>query len=246
VLKDRTPLPRTGPPSQPFADDGGFIAAAHRGGAAEAEAGSARAVSLTADLGFHLEADVSVTADGVPVVFHPTGPARLMTWRTLPFDAGARSLYRLDDLLAEHPALRVLIDVKQWPAVAPTAIAIARAGAAERVSIGTFSQARTDATAQAIYELTGFRPWTALGLRRLVRMALGHAPRAGGRHTAQLPHRLVTRWLVVRAHAARVKVIAWTVNDEATMHRLLDMGVDGMITDHPSRLRRVLTERDMP
>jgi glycerophosphoryl diester phosphodiesterase len=246
VLQGRTPKPTTGPFEPRFFDGDGFIAAAHRGGAAEAQAGSPRAVSLTAALQFHLEADVSVTADGVPVFFHPTGFARLMTWRTLPFDAGRRSVYRLDDLLAEHPALRVLIDVKQWPAVAPTAIAIARAGAADRVSVGTFSQARTDATAQAIYELTGARVWTALGLRRLVRLALGLPIGGSGPHTAQLPYRLITRWFVARAHAADVKVIAWTVNDEAEMHDLLDMGVDGIITDHPPRLRRVLTEREQP
>jgi glycerophosphoryl diester phosphodiesterase len=48
------------------------------------------------------------------------------------------------------------------------------------------------------------------------------------------------------AHDSQVEVIAWTVNEEDEMHRLLDLGVDGLITDHPSRLRRVLVARGEP
>ncbi|MGW4205160.1 glycerophosphodiester phosphodiesterase [Streptomyces sp. NPDC004726] len=53
----------------------------------------------------------------------------------------------------------------------------------------------------------------------------------------------VTSEMVAKAHAAGMKVIPWTVNDPATMHKLIDDGVDGIITDYPDRLRTVMAER---
>lgn len=52
--------------------------------------------------------------------------------------------------------------------------------------------------------------------------------------------------LVARAHALGLRVIPWTVNDTADMERLIDWGVDGLITDRPDRLRAVMDQRSMP
>ncbi|MDQ3680913.1 MAG: glycerophosphodiester phosphodiesterase [Actinomycetota bacterium] len=51
--------------------------------------------------------------------------------------------------------------------------------------------------------------------------------------------------LVAEAHAAGLAVIPWTVNDVATMAYLMDAGVDGIITDYPDRLRRLMAERGL-
>ena len=53
----------------------------------------------------------------------------------------------------------------------------------------------------------------------------------------------VTREMVDQAHALGIKVIPWTVDDEPTMNKLIDDGVDGLITDYPDRLRTVLADR---
>jgi glycerophosphoryl diester phosphodiesterase len=53
----------------------------------------------------------------------------------------------------------------------------------------------------------------------------------------------VTKRMVEEAHKYGMKVIPWTVNDKATMHKLIDDGVDGIITDYPDRLREVMEER---
>ncbi|GCD90577.1 glycerophosphodiester phosphodiesterase family protein [Nocardioides sp. LS1] len=53
----------------------------------------------------------------------------------------------------------------------------------------------------------------------------------------------VTSAMVDEAHAAGIKVIPWTVDDKPTMNKLIDDGVDGMITDYPDRLREVLADR---
>jgi glycerophosphoryl diester phosphodiesterase len=53
----------------------------------------------------------------------------------------------------------------------------------------------------------------------------------------------VTEAMVDEAHARGIKVIPWTVDDEPTMNKLIDDGVDGLITDYPDRLRTVLADR---
>ncbi|WP_104130325.1 glycerophosphodiester phosphodiesterase family protein [Cryobacterium sp. N21] len=55
----------------------------------------------------------------------------------------------------------------------------------------------------------------------------------------------VTPELVAAAHAAGLPVIPWTVSETALMHTLIDLGVDGISTDYPTRLRAVLTERGL-
>lgn len=55
--------------------------------------------------------------------------------------------------------------------------------------------------------------------------------------------RLVTRKLVEEAHAAGLRVYPYTANESAEMARLLDCGVDGIITNHPARLHALLEER---
>jgi glycerophosphoryl diester phosphodiesterase len=54
-----------------------------------------------------------------------------------------------------------------------------------------------------------------------------------------------TKAMADAAHAAGMKVIPWTVDDPATMHKLIDDGVDGIITDYPNRLRAVMAERGL-
>lgn len=51
---------------------------------------------------------------------------------------------------------------------------------------------------------------------------------------------LVGRRLIERAHAHNVQVHAWTINEPDTMRRLIDLGVDGLITDYPDRLLKIL------
>ncbi len=59
----------------------------------------------------------------------------------------------------------------------------------------------------------------------------------------QGPLTLVNERTVERAHRRGLQVHVWTIDDPAEMRRLLDIGVDGLMTDRPAVLKDVLTER---
>lgn len=59
-------------------------------------------------------------------------------------------------------------------------------------------------------------------------------------------HREVDAETIKQAHQLGLSVNVWTVNETSRMHELIEMGVDGIITDYPDRLRRVMVERGIP
>jgi glycerophosphoryl diester phosphodiesterase len=249
-------------PTCEFLEHAGPIPIAHRGGMGEGEEFALVTIERALALGCYIEVDVSATADGVPVLWHPRGLDRARPGRPLNLDAeglrigdlntdrrgGDTVVHRLADVLGSYTEMRALIDVKKWSTVEPVAHAIAATKAARRVSIGTFSQARTDATAKEIFSLTGERVCTAMGPAALARLAVRalvapHRPWQARAHSAQAPYRYVTERLVVAAHCAGSAVLPWTVNNIDDMRLMIAIGVDGLITDYPSRLIEVLSSR---
>ena len=77
----------------------------------------------------------------------------------------------------------------------------------------------------------------------------GSVPRlvaaAGGRIWSPY-HKEIDAAQLDEAHGLGLEVVVWTVNDPARMRALIDLGVDGIITDYPGRLRRVLAEKGFP
>lgn len=224
------------------------------------------------DLGYrHFETDLHRTADGVLVCFHdPTvdrttnaiGRVEQMTLEELQsLDAGYRHEtvqgfpYRelgvkvpsLEWLLTTFPDTSVVLDLKSDGLAEPLAAIVDELEAHERLIVGSFSGARI-AKFRAI---TNGRVPTSVGpmLARLWVLASRVGRRAGGEAEAlQLPARMrgvrvVDERLLVAAHDAGLQVHVWTVNEPAEMIRLLDMGVDGLVTDRPDLLKDLLVER---
>jgi glycerophosphoryl diester phosphodiesterase len=62
-------------------------------------------------------------------------------------------------------------------------------------------------------------------------------------HTIGPRHDVATRDLVFAAHAAGLRIVPWTVNDVRRMAELVDLGVDGLVTDEPALAREVAASR---
>jgi len=250
-----------------FLEHEGPIPFAHRGGAADGLENSLAAFARAVDLGFrYLETDVHATADGVLLAFHDrtldrvtdlVGRVAELPWTTVRRAriGGREPIPQLEDVLGTWPEVRVNIDVKHPGAIEPLVRALRRTGAADRVCVASFSERRLAAVRRQV----GPGLCTALGPRgvALLRAAATHdraAVLAGRRDRgvpcAQVPDRfgplrVVTSGLVALAHERGQRVHVWTVDDPAEMHRLLDLGVDGLMTDRPEVLRDVFRDRGL-
>lgn len=246
----------------PFLDHPSPIAIAHRGGAAEAPENTMEAFAAAMALGFrYLETDVHLTADGVLVAFHDTSLDRVtdrtgrladLTWdevrRATVLGEGTNgSIARMADLLEAFPDARFNIDPKADASVEPLAALINATGSVARVCVGAFSDRRV-ARVRAL--VTGDL-CTGLGPRAVTRLRLASLGLPVGRpegNCAQVPPTLrgvtlVDRRLVQTAHRLGLQVQVWTIDDPSEMHRLCDLGVDGIMTDRPAVLRDVLRAR---
>lgn len=207
------------------------------------------------DLGFtYLETDVHATNDGVLVAFHDskldrttdrTGVINELPWsevREARVD-GREPIPLFEDLMEQFPDARVNIDCKADSAVAALISSLRRLDCLERVLIGGFSDSRL----RRLRREFGEALCTSFGPQQIVALRLtGRVPWGG--QVAQVPVKqgpltIVTDTTVGRAHALGVHVHVWTIDEPTEMHRLLDLGVDGLMTDRPQVLKDVLTER---
>ncbi len=243
----------------PFLDHPGPIPFAHRGGASEAPENTLPAFEHAVKLGFrYVETDVHVTADGVLVAFHDDRLDRV-TDRTgrideLPWSVvgeakvdGREPIPLLEDVLGTWPDLRVNIDPKADSSVDALVDVLRRTAAIDRVLVGSFSDERTDRVRAAM----GPQLCTAMGPDEfvgLIRAYQGEDVEFRSQ-TAQIPtvdpkgRPLATPELIEVAHEHGIAVHIWTIDDADEMHRLLDLGVDGIMTDRPAELRRVFEAR---
>ncbi|MGH9183365.1 MAG: glycerophosphodiester phosphodiesterase family protein [Acidimicrobiales bacterium] len=249
------------PPSPwPYLDHPGVLAFAHRGGAGERPENTLAAFEHAVRLGYrHVETDVRVTADGVLVAFHDEtldrvtdhgGLVRELPWSTVRHArvAGTEPPLLLEDLLGAWPDLRVNVDAKDDAAVEPLAAVVRRTASLDRVGVGGFSGRRL----RRLRRLLGPRLCAALGPLGVARLrAASVVGIPTGRLAAacvQVPVRtrrvpLVDGRFVAAAHRRGLQVHVWTVDDPTEMARLLDLGVDGLMTDRPSVLKGVLEAR---
>jgi glycerophosphoryl diester phosphodiesterase len=243
----------------PFLDWPHPIAFAHRGGAGDWPENSMLAFEHAVGLGYrYVETDVHVTSDGVLVAFHDDGLDRVtdragviaeLPWAEVSAARidGREPIVLLEDLLGAWPDLRVNIDPKHDRSVGPLVDVIERTAAHDRVCVGAFSDRRL----ARLRKLTAGRVCTAMGPADVARLRLASTGVPTGRFAAacaQVPTRaagraLVDRRFVEAAHRRDVKVQVWTIDDADEMTRLLDLGVDGLMTDRPAILKEVLTAR---
>jgi len=242
-----------------FLDHPEPIPFAHRGGAGEFPENTMAAFEHAVRLGYrYLETDAHVTADGVVVAFHDdvldrvtdgTGRIGTLPWADVAKARvdGDHPVPLLEDVLGAWPDVRVNIDPKHDASVVPLVETLRRTQAFDKVCVTAFSDRRL----ARFRRLTGGQVCTGMGPAEIARLRLASYgglvwPVAGA--CVQVPIRhgripIVDRRFVVAAHRRSLPVHVWTVDDEALMDRLLDLGVDGLMTDRPALLKDVLQRR---
>ncbi|MER6405427.1 glycerophosphodiester phosphodiesterase [Streptomyces viridosporus] len=244
----------------PYLDHPGPIAFAHRGGAADGLENTVRQFRRAVEAGYrYIETDVHATRDGRLVAFHDAtldrvtdGAGRIadLPWREVAHArvAGEEPVPLFEELLETFPEVRWNVDVKAEPALLPFLELVGRTDAWDRICLGSFSEARV-VRAQ---RLAGPRLATSYGTRGVLNLRLRSwgLPVAVRRSAvaAQVPEaqsgvRVVDHRFVRAAHARGLQVHVWTVNEPERMNRLLDLGVDGIMTDHIDTLREVMEDR---
>jgi glycerophosphoryl diester phosphodiesterase len=253
-----------------FLDHPGPIPFAHRGGSLENPENSLGAMAHAIDLGFrYLETDTQLTSDGVLVVLHDAtldrtsdrkGAVSEQRWSDIK-DARLRNadgslsdetLPRLEEVFETWPQARINVDAKDDRTIPELVALVRRFDAVERVCLGSFSGKRTASMRQQL----GDRLCTVCGPLDVARLRLARVGGVLGQVSgacAQVPERqkvvaglsvpVVDKAFLRSAHGRGVPVQVWTINDEAEMRRLLDLGVDGIMSDRPTLLRQVLTDR---
>lgn len=247
-----------------YLDHGDVIAFAHRGGTGRHIENTMAAFAEAVSLGYrYLETDVHATVDGKLAAFHDpdltriAGLDKLISEMTLA-DVEALRLagpdgrtYRipsLDELLTTWPDARFNIDPKADEAVEPLIRAIREHGATDRVCIGSFSDQRIRTCRKAL----GPSLCTSMGPRSIGRLRAASVGVPSGTFVdacVQVPptwrgRPLVDARFVAAAHARNIAVHVWTINDMAEAERLIDLGVDGIMTDATHDLRSLLIGRN--
>ena len=252
---------------------GGPLLIAHRGGASLAPENTMAAFRQAVDVwgADMLEMDVHATRDGRVVVIHdPTlerttdggGSVADLTWAELQsVDAGYRFVdldgrhsYRgagvgvplLEEVIEAFPSTRLNVEAKVASAARPLVDLIRRHAAERRVLVA----AEHERARAGVRSYPG--PWGA-SARQLRTFWVTHripllrryVPRADA---LQIPdawggRQVTTPELVQAAHDRNIPVHVWVVDDPTRMGELLDMGIDGIQTDRPDLLARVLHER---
>jgi glycerophosphoryl diester phosphodiesterase len=228
------------------------------------------AFAAAVDLGYtYLETDVHGTKDGVAIVLHDAALDRTTDGKgnvaEMPYKevkqfyiGGVEPIPTLVELLTTFPDVYVNLDIKADSGIEPTAAAIEKVGAHDRVLITSFSAPRRKATvrllskpvatAASTAEIAAFLAAARVGSRRLAALALREVD------ALQVPisHEVGPFGLGVvdlqtldMAHAIGKYVQVWTVNTRSEMAALLDLGVDGIFTDRADTLRSVLESKGL-
>ena len=246
----------------PYVDWRGPIPFAHRGGTSAAPENTLPAFEHAVSIGYrYLETDVHLTADGVLVAFHDADLTRTCGSAHLIADLtsdeisqlrveGREPIPLMSELFERFPEARFNIDCKSDAAV-PSLVELVRTHhAIDRICLGSFSHKRLSKLRSLLGSdlLTCMSPFEVGSLRVAGRLPgqaarVAQVPVRQGRPTGPRGVTIVTPRFIRAAHRRGAPVHVWTIDEPAEMHRLLDLGVDGIMTDRPDVLRSVLEAR---
>jgi glycerophosphoryl diester phosphodiesterase len=244
-----------------FLDHEGPIPFAHRGGAGHYPENTWPAFQHARSLGFrYLETDAHATADGWVLAFHDhildrvtdqSGVVADLPWQQVQRArvAGVEPIVLLEDLLGSFPDAFVNIDAKHDAVVDPLVRVLRRTGALGRVCIASFSDRRLSALRARLGPGVCMAGGPA-SIRLLRAGSLGAPVPRRRVACVEVPLRsgrvpIVDARFVAFAHRLGTAVHVWTIDDPSVMRRLLDLGVDGIMSDDITALRAVFEARGL-
>ncbi|GAA1931421.1 glycerophosphodiester phosphodiesterase [Microbacterium aoyamense] len=211
-----------------------------------------------------VESDCHLTRDGVVVLFHDDDLSRVTGDPRKVADVTADELetvmapygglITLEQALEAFPTVAFNLDAKAEAVSEPMGRVIGPHGA--RVLVSSFSDQRRRAALRSAagHAKDGGRPATSAGTGTMVRLLVGVWLRLEplvrsalqGIDALQIPERqagirVLSPRLITAAHRYGVEVHVWTINDPEDMRRLIEMGVDGIVTDHADLALKTLT-----
>lgn len=236
--------------------DGQFIAFAHRGGTQDLPENTIPAFRHALDLGYqYLETDVQLTRDGVLVAFHDNdlfrtcgvqGRINEMSWEEVSQARvdGTEPIPLLAELLEEFPQAFINIDSKSDPTVDPLISTLKKFNALARVCIGSFSHRRISRFRSTL----GAEVCTSASPLEVTQWVAGIMPTGPSCFQVpvrQGPIRVVSPRTLAAANKAGKPVHVWTIDTAHEMQQLIDLGVDGLMTDQSTILQKVLLSNNL-
>lgn len=238
-----------------------FLAFAHRGGNEFAPENSFRAFKSAVDIGYkYLETDVHLTKDGFLIAFHDDTLDRVTDKSGLIRDltlsevkkakiAGTDEIPLLSELLNSFTDCFFNIDCKVDETVQPLINLINNKDFINRVCIGSFSQKRINFIRKSLGKdvKTSMGPAEVILSKFLSYTSLGYNFKSS---YTSIPIRryginLLEERNIKYLKSNNQKVIAWTINDEDQMKMLINIGIDGIMTDNLTLLKKVLIEESL-
>lgn len=242
-----------------FVESSAPLPIAHRGDGEHATENTMEAFESAVRLGFSvLETDAHATKDGVLVAFHDPDLSRVagrqqriseLSWAELSEVEliGGGRVPRLDALFSAWPNVNFNLDPKSDRVAELLPDFLKRLDfPRDRLCVGSFSDARLTRLRDTLGLFTSVGPIALAGFR--LRASLGLSLGRPESTCIQAPVRyyglpVIGPRFVRAVHEAGMRLHAWTINEESEMNRLLDLGLDGIMTDRPALLKRVFQAR---
>ena len=233
-----------------------FIGLSHRGNSKDFIENSFEAFNSVIQMGYeYIETDLRMTLDGEVIAFHDPDLKRLFNLdllvKDLTFNEIANlfkekncRLLTLEDALKEFPHVNFNIDLKVKEAIQHCVKVVADLNSFDRVCFASFHSSHTKKVLHLNQNAIVSMSMKDVALFKFFKIYNKRIK------VIQIPIKwkgikLLTRNLMQEAYKNNLLVHVWTVNDEVTINNLIDIGVNGIITDQLELLMKTMKERNL-